>query len=93
MDGRRDAFTPVALDEVAHPLVAYLVALPQQDVREIVHVSDEVQPRGGRRDAPVGFQVQPVILFELRFDSHMDAMKRGFAVGEENLVVHVPEII
>lgn len=93
MDGRFYTMEPVADHQIAHTLVADLVALPQKRVRVVVHIPYEIHSCVHGRDAPVVLDIQLVFSLQFMLDELMYAMQNCLIARQEHHVIHVSVII
>jgi hypothetical protein len=79
-------------DVIADTFVLQFVSFSNSNMIRPMNISDEIQALGYRRDAPIGFELEPVFR-ELTPDGFVDTVQGDFIVGEEDHVVHVSEIM
>lgn len=84
---------PVADHQIAHALVADLVALPQKCVRMVVHIPYEIHSRVHGCDAPVVLDIQLVFRLQFMLDELVYAVQSCLIARQEHHVVHVPVVI
>ncbi len=87
--------TPVQQPEDASAdlLVPDLVPLAQGHMVGPVHVAHEVQSRSDGCDAPIAFELQPVLRFQLRLDGEVDTPEAVLVGRQEHHIVHIAIIV